>query len=548
LKSDPLSECQEELLATVKNQKKFYLDLQKASLDVKYNLIIEKLDKSEENFKKIWGNFKKSENAFEEFKKHAVEQLNTTNGELNDIRAQLRSTVAQLNITNGKLNDIRAQLNTTVAQLNITNGKLNNIRAQLNITNGKLNNIRAQLNITNGELNDISDLSAQLDITNGKLNDIREEIWPVVRAEAISLAVQVLVVFSGGQPQNPPLPMFVPIWMKDKKCKTILEKVMGLKTDRKSTCSSQRSCSIWETDRQESEFPFPLQSDMASGKGDGGHGWARWRIGTNVGMLGVAPWLQWEGERGERERKGGEREVPVWMKASGSERALECLDSYPMSSTLPTLSAAPADSDSEALCSDVYRDCSVVPWPVMKTVAPTEWDGRTDGPTDSVSFNIIRCTGGLGLGSTVLWYIPWLPCCPLARYEDSGTYRVRRTDGRTDRLGQFQYHPLHRRTRTRKHCALMHTVTAVLPPGRAVTRKAADSEAVTALRRDCAVTRKRSRRCALMTVVMRCSPAPWPVMKTVAPTERDGRTDGRSARLMGLREAVICIMGRLLLG
>ena len=53
LKSDPLSECQEELLATVKNQKKFYLDLQKASLDVKYNLIIEKLDKSEENFKKI---------------------------------------------------------------------------------------------------------------------------------------------------------------------------------------------------------------------------------------------------------------------------------------------------------------------------------------------------------------------------------------------------------------------------------------------------------------------------------------------------------------
>jgi hypothetical protein len=424
LKSDPLSECQEELLATVKNQKKFYLDLQKASLDVKYNLIIEKLDKSEENFKKIWGNFKKSENAFEEFKKHAVEQLNTTNGELNDIRAQLRSTVAQLNITNGKLNDIRAQLNTTVAQLNITNGKLNNIRAQLNITNGKLNNIRAQLNITNGELNDISDLSAQLDITNGKLNDIREEIWPVVRAEAISLAVQVLVVFSGGQPQNPPLPMFVPIWMKDKKCKTILEKVMGLKTDRKSTCSSQRSCSIWETDRQESEFPFPLQSDMASGKGDGRHGWARWRIGTNVGMLGVAPWLQWEGEREEREkgRGGRERFRSGWRHPDRNEHwnawiPIQChqrFQHYPLhrrtrtrkhcalmytvtavlspgpswrqwhlqsetdgrtdrrTRSVSISSAAPADSDSEALCSDIYRDCRVVPWPVMKTVAPTE--------------------------------------------------------------------------------------------------------------------------------------------------------------------------------
>ena len=164
LKSDPLSECQEEL-AKEKNQKTFAdLDLQKASPDVKYNLIIEKLDLSEENFKK----FKKD---FEEIKKQIDAQLNTTNGELNNIRAQLN-------------------------------------------------------------------------ITNGKLNDIREEIWPVVRAEAISLAVQVLVVFSGGQPQNPPLPLFVPIWMKDKKCKTILEKVMGLKTDRKSTCSSQRSCSI----------------------------------------------------------------------------------------------------------------------------------------------------------------------------------------------------------------------------------------------------------------------------------------------------------------
>ena len=66
--------------------------------------------------------------------------------------------------------------------------------------------------------------------------------------------MQVLVVFSGGQPQNPPLPLFVPIWMKDKKCKSMLEKVMG---DIDAPAKEKR-CQLYEnlrTDRNQHAHP-----------------------------------------------------------------------------------------------------------------------------------------------------------------------------------------------------------------------------------------------------------------------------------------------------